>query len=119
MQEDYNVLTGCEEIAKSMNQCFCSIGQILSAKIPHAENPLLRGDLSLNKYSSRFQFRVITATELMKAIQKFKVSKSFGIDGISSYFLKIGMPVLAPVLSNIFNTSISEGLLQNNWKLLK
>ena len=55
----------------------------------------------------------------MKAMQKFKISKSFGIDGISSHFLKIGMPVLAPVLSNIFNTSISEGLFLNNWKVAR
>ena len=53
----------------------------------------------------------------MKAMQKFKVSKSFGIEGISSYFLKIGMPVLPPVLSTIFNKSISEGLFPNNWKV--
>ena len=55
----------------------------------------------------------------MKVMQKFKVSKSFRIDGISSYFLKIGMPVLAPVLSTIFNISISEGLFPNNWKVAR
>ena len=106
LQDDNKVLTGCGEIAVSMNQYFYSIGQNLSAKIPHAVNPLLRGDFSLNKYSARFQFRAITPADLMKAIQKYKVSKSFGIDGVSSHFLEIGMPVLAPVLSNIFNTSI-------------
>ena len=102
-----------------MNQYFCSIGQKLSEKIFHAENPLLRGDFSLNKNSTRFQFRAITPADLMKAMQKFKVSKSFGIDGISSYFLKIGMPVLAPVLSTIFNRSISEGVFPNNWKVAR
>ena len=71
------------------------------------------------QYSNMFQFRAITPADLMKAIQKLKVSKSFGIDGISSHFIKIGMPVLAPVLSNIFNTSISEGLFPNNWKVAR
>ena len=55
----------------------------------------------------------------MKAIQKLKVLKSFGMDGISSHFLKIGMPGLTPVLSNIFNTSITEGLFPNNWKVAR
>ena len=55
----------------------------------------------------------------MKAMQKFKVSESFGIDGISSYFLKIGMPVHAPALSTILNKSISEGLFPNNWKVAR
>ena len=74
---------------------------------------------SLNKNSTRFQFRAITPADLMKARQKFKVSKSFGIDGISSYFLKIGISVLAPVLSTIFNRSISEGVFPNNWKVAR
>ena len=29
------------------------------------------------------------------------------------------MPVLAPVMSNIFNTLISEGLFPNNWKVAR
>ena len=91
----------------------------ISAKIPHAENPLLHGDVSLNKFSTRFQFRVITPADLMKAIQKLKVSKSFGIDDILSNCSKKGMPVLAPVLSNIFNTSISEYLFPSNWKVAR
>ena len=119
LQEDNKVLTSCEEIAESMNQYFCSIGQNLSAKIPHAANPLLHGDSSLNNYSTTFQFRAITPAGLMKAIKKLKVSKSFGIHGISSHFLKIAMPVLAPVLSNIFNTSVSEGLFPNNSKVAR
>ena len=120
LQEDNKILTSSDEIAESMNQYFCTIGQKLSEKIPHAENPLLRGDISLNKNSNRFQFRAITPADLMKAMQNIKVSKSFGTDGISSYFfLKIGMPVLAPVLSTIFNKSISEGLFPNNWKVAR
>ena len=102
-----------------MHQYFFSIGKNLSAKIPHAENPLLCGDLYLNKYSARFQFTAITPADLLKAIQKLKVLKSFGIDGISSHFLKIGMLVLEPVLSNIFNTSFSKGLFPNNWKVAR
>ena len=49
LQEDYKILTSSDEIAESMNQYFCSIGQKLSEKIPYAENPLLRGEFSLNK----------------------------------------------------------------------
>ena len=119
LQEGNKVLTSREEIAESINQYFCSIGQNLSARIPHAENPLLLGDFSLNKISPRFQFRTITPVDLMKAVQKFKVLKSFRIDGISCYFLKIGMPVLASVLNTIFNTSISEGLFPSNCKLAR
>ena len=88
LQEDNKVLTGCEGIAESMNQYFCSIGQNLSAKIPHAENRLLCGDFSLNKYSNRFQFRTIALADLMKAIQKLKVSRSLGYMASQAIFSK-------------------------------
>ena len=55
----------------------------------------------------------------MKAMQKCKVSKSFGIDGISSYFLKIRMPVHATALSTIYNKSILEGLFPKTWKVAR
>ena len=48
LQEDNKILTSSDEIAESMNQYFCNIGQKLSEKIPYAENPLLR-EFSLNK----------------------------------------------------------------------
>ena len=73
----------------------------------------------MNKNSTRPHFREIAPADFLKVMQKFKVSKSFGIHGISSYFLKIGMSVLAPELSTIFNTSISEGLFPNNWKVAR
>ena len=73
----------------------------------------------MNKNSTRPHFREIAPADFLKVMQKFKVLKSFGIHGISSYFLKIGMSVLAPELSTIFNTSISEGLFPNNWKVAR
>ena len=56
---------------------------------------------------------------MLKAINKFKTCHSFGVDNISSYFLKVGRPILAPSLSEIFNLSISEGLFPNDWKIAR
>ena len=39
------------------------------------------------------------------------------MDGISWYFLRIGIPVLASVLSAIFNKAMSVGLFPRNWKI--
>ena len=49
LQEDNKVLTGCADVAESMNQYFCSIGQNLCAKIRHAENPLFAWRFFLEK----------------------------------------------------------------------
>ena len=111
---DEACLTNSSEIADSMNDYFCDIGSKLSSKIPNIENPLLNGDYSINEDHTRFNFQMIRPDELSIIMNKFKTSQSSGIDGISSSFLKIAMPVLAPSLCSIFNTSISQGCFPGN-----
>ena len=86
-----------------MNDFFCNIGEKLSSNIPDTVNPLMNGDYSANSDSARFEFRMIRPDDLVNVMAKFKKSNGFGVDGISSFFLKIGMPILAPVLCDIFN----------------
>ena len=50
-------------------------------------------------------------------MSKFKTSKGFGVDNISSFFLKKGMPILASSLSQLFNLSISIGQFPDSWKV--
>ena len=52
-------------------------------------------------------------------MNKFKTSKSFGLDLISSYFLKLDMPILASPLSQIFNLSMSQGIFHDGWKIAR
>ena len=106
---DEACLTNSSEIADSMNDYFCNMGSKLSSKIPNIEKPLINGDYSINEDHTRFHFQMIRPDELIIIMNKFKTSQSCGIDGISSSFLKITMPVLAPSLCSIFNTSISQG----------
>ena len=47
--------------------------------------------------SARFEFRMISPDDLVNVMAKFKKSNGFGVHGISSFFLKTGMPVLACV----------------------
>ena len=51
-------------------------------------------------------------------MNKFKTSKSFGLDLISSYILKLGMPILA-CHSQIFNLSMSQGIFPDCWKMAR
>ena len=86
-------------IADKMNDFFCTVGDQLSTKIPLAKNSLLEGDVTVNPDKVSFSFSPILPQKLVKAMGKFKTSRSFGRDLISSYFLKIGMPILASPLS--------------------
>ena len=102
-----------------MNNFFCTVGHQLSTKIPHTKNSLLKGDVTVNPEKVSFSFLPIWPQKLVKAMGKFKTSKSFGLDLISSYFLKIGMPILASPLSQLFNLSMSPGLFPNGWKIAR
>ena len=46
-----------------------------------------------------------------------KSKRSLGVDGISSYFLKIAAPVISKILAEIFNTSLLVGNFPEGWKI--
>ena len=49
-------------------------------------------------------------------MKSLKTSYGFGFEGFSSYFLKVGMSVLASSLSTIFTNSLRCGVVPNCWK---
>ena len=104
------VIKDSESIANSMNEYFCSVADQAEQKIPDRENALLKGDHDINPTAARFTFSPMQPQELQKAMNKFKTSHGSGLDRISSFFLKSGMPILALPLSQLFNLSLSLGL---------
>ena len=54
--------------------------------------------------------------EIRDAFAKVKTAKSFGIDNISSYFLKLALPFIENSLAFMFNTSIETSMFQDSWK---
>ena len=79
----------------------------------------MNGDYSANNDSACFEVRLISPDDLVNVMAKFKKSNGFGADGISSFFLKIGMPVLAPILCDIFKWSLTSGTFPQNWRIAK
>ena len=69
-----------------------------------------------NKNSSK---RKKAVNAVLKAISRLKSKKSFGLDGISSYILKIAGSVVSKGLANIFNISISTGTFPDSWKIAR
>ena len=82
------------EISQSMNSYFCSIGKGLASKIEGGCDPLIFCNYFLNSNAAKFLFKSIHAEQIREAIGKLKTSKSFGDDGISSYSLKLAMPLI-------------------------
>ena len=89
-----------------MNSYFCSVGKDLADKISPIPNPLLSGDFEINRTKAKFHFRTIEVQEIRDAFAKVKTAKSFGIDNISSFFLKLALPYIENPLAFMFNTSI-------------
>ena len=73
-----------------MNQFFCTVGEKLSNDIPDTVNPLLKDEY-----------------------------QGSGLEGIYSFFLKVGMPVLAGSLSQLFTMSMSLSLYPDDWKIAR
>ena len=88
---DGNVVRKPEMIADSMNKYFCDIGEELSIDIPYKLNLFLSNQIHAPDRS--FIFTPINAEHIIKAISKFKSSHGFGLDNVSNFFLKKGMPV--------------------------
>ena len=108
-----------KEIANSMNQFFCTVGEKLSNDIPETINPLLKGEYIVNPQNATFSFIPVTPKQLIETMGKFKTSQGSGLDGISNFFLKVGMPALAGSLSELFSMSMSLGLFPDDWKIAR
>ena len=99
-----------------MNDFFCDIGTSLSDKIPQKTNLLLDDKVEVNLEKLQFKFQAFNVPQIEKVFGKFRTSKGFGLDGILNHFLKLGMPVVAGFLCDIFNLSIATGVFPENWK---
>ena len=73
----------------------------------------------VNPQNATFSFAPVTPKQLIETMGKFRTSQGSGLDCISSFFLKVGMPVLAGSLSRLFNMSMSLGIFPDNWKIAR
>ena len=98
---------------------FCSIGKDLASKIEGGYDPLTFCDYFVNSNAAKFVFKSINAEQVREAIGKLRTSKSFGDDGISSYFLKLAMPFIEDSLVFLFNTSLETNQFPDPWKIAR
>ena len=78
-----------------MNSYFCSIGETLKANVPHQQNPLMVGNYNVNPNNYIFCFEEITEELVFNVCSHIKTSFGSGLDNISSFFIKLALPVIA------------------------
>ena len=63
---DGSLISNSNKIAESVNNFFCSIGNILSGKIPETPYPLLENEYTASSLNLRFGFKAISMCQLEK-----------------------------------------------------
>ena len=89
-----------------MNDYFCSIGNELAIEIYDKPIHLLNRDYSVNMRGATYRFKEINPQDVSSTIGKFRSSTSFGVDMISTYFLKIALPYISLLLAFISNAPL-------------
>ena len=119
LRDQNRTISNKKEISQSMNNFSCSIGKDLASKIEGGYDPLTFCDYFVNSNAAKFVFKSINAEQVREAIGKLRTSKSFGDDGISSYFLKLAMPFIEDSLVFLFNTSLETSQFPDSWKIAR
>ena len=100
------IVSDLKQKVENLNDYFVSAGSALDAKFP-AYTQLIQ--TTPEEVKSVFKFMEINTKTVQNAKSRLKTKCSFGVDGISSYFLKIAAPVISKSLAKIFNKSLSVG----------
>ena len=98
----------CGSLANTMNGFFVSVSEHL---------PRLDRDHEVFSVNEELPDQyVISVADTVEALRKVKTNKATGPDNIPAWVLKDNATILAPPLTAIFNSSLSESFLPTEWK---
>ena len=106
--ENGDYVTDQEQICNILNSHFVKNGPTLARKIPDtkiSETKFLKHPILSSLFMSPTDIN-----EIERFIDKLKLGKACGPDGISASFIKHGIAEIAGILSNLINESIKIGI---------
>ena len=108
--------TSSKDIADAFSKHFSEIGEKLAQHI----NSNFNFNSFLNKKNSNsMAFFAPTTNEIYNTIQNLKNKKSAGVDGISTFFLKISANYISPYLMTLFEACFKFGIFPDVLKVTK
>ena len=108
--------TDTAKIADAFNNHFVSIGEKIANSIECCnESPTA----NIQRVLTKFEFQQIKAAQITKIVQRLVNGKATGIHNIPNKVLKDSIHVIAPILLDIFNVSISTKIFPDDLKVLK
>ena len=105
-------------ISDILNEHFASVGNKLASKLTSQSNHMNYLSKSRSPDSSFF-FKPITPDDVKQEILLLTNSKSHGLYSCPAQLLKYSCDIISPVLSEIFNTSIIQGVYPSKLKISK
>ena len=105
--------------ADEFNTFFAKVGENLAETIP--PNKKLDGSVPTSQKENRvdFELKITSEDGVLKELKKLKNKKSTGLDGISSFVLKLAAKEITPSLTYIINKSIIDKVFPSSWKVAK
>ena len=102
-----------KEIANCLNEHFNSIGHKLASKI----TPTISENTTLEPPDNSIYMFDTFDEEIRKLIDRLKINKAPGLDGINNYIIKISAIAIIPTLVNLFNSCMSIGFFPDKLKI--
>ena len=114
------IVSDLNQKVENLNDYFVSAGSALNSRFPANTQHI---QTTLEEANSVFKFKEINIKAVENAILQLKSKRSFEVDGVLSYFLKITAPLISKSLAKIFNTSVKifntplMGDFPEGWKI--
>lgn len=133
LRESDKLLTNDKDVCESFNHFFTNAAENIgfSDEIPFNLNGEINIDDVLhkhmnhesiviikrhNEHSTMFDFNHASATDVYKIMNTLSVKKAMGCDNIPAKIIKLCSSVLSPVITNIINKCIDDGIFPSKLK---
>ena len=108
------------EIANCQNNFFVDKVATIRANIPPpTADPLIKLKSLMKNRLSTFSLKFVHPDTVEKIIYSLRNSKSFGLDNIDTFSVKLVAKFILPALTHIINLSILSNKFPSSWKVSK
>ena len=109
--------------AEHFNQYFSSIGEKVTSTLSHhnSSNYIVSNqpDNTINTEPIKFKFLQIPSTDVYTKLLRLSGTTSLDVLELDTYLLKLAAHLIAPSLSHVFNLSLYQGVLPDDFKFAR
>ena len=107
-----------EKVAEAQNEYFLEKIRDIKADLESTSSDPLEFVASLMKgRKCSFSFKPVFPDEVGAIIGSLKISKSFGLDSINTFIVKLVQKNIVPAITHIINLSLKSKTFPKMWKM--